>query len=106
MRKRKATNIQSMQRPAKVPKQNNYEDFSSDDDKRLIFFTMNSKSIQEETDVDMSPTYKPNIKDVNSSDSEYSDNMSEKEMASSKEIETLNKLMDKSLKKHAKTQVK
>ena len=100
MRKRKATNIQSRQRPAKLPKLNDNEESSSDDDKPLIFF---KKSIQEETDVDMDPTYKPNINDVNSSDSEYSDNMSEKEKASSKEKETLKNLMEKSLKKLAKT---
>ena len=100
MRKRKATNIQSRQRPAKLPKLNDNEDSSSDDDKPLIFF---ENSIQEETDVDMDPTYKPNINDVNSSDSEYSDKMSEKEKASSKEKETLKNLMEKSLKKLAKT---
>ena len=73
---------------------------SSEDDKPLIFLT---KSIQEETDVVKDPTYRPNINDANSSDSEYSENQSEWERASTKEKNILSKLLDKSLKKAKKS---
>ena len=89
MKKQKATKTQPKQNFSKFLIQNHIDGSSSEDDKPLIFLT---KSIQEETDVVKDPTYMPNINDANSSDSEYSENQSQRERASTKEKNILSKL--------------
>ena len=81
MKKQKAIKTQPKQNFFKFLIQNHIDGSSSEDDKPWIFLT---KSIQE-TDVVKDPTYRPNINGANSSDSEYSENQSERERASTKE---------------------
>ena len=98
MKKQKAIKTQPNQNFSKFLKQNHIDGSSSEDGKPLIFLT---KYIQEETDVVKDPTYRPNINDANSSDSEYSENQSERERKKhpQKKKIILKKLLDKSLKR-------
>ena len=96
MKKQKAIKTQPKQNFSKILKQNHIDGSSSEDDKPLIFLT---KYIQEETDVVKDLTYRTNISDAYSSDSEFSENQSEWERASTKEKKYAEKLLDKSLKK-------